>query len=104
MTAVPFRKRKYNAYRFNTQLGNVSADTFTATVRERPDENATVIFNFSVDMTDAATGYVELVFDATLVAITQSIGYCDIKRVTGGSAVELHDDWLVFDLQGTTTP
>jgi|SRR5688572_9495785 len=101
---VPFRKHRYEAYRLNTQLGNVSGDTFTAVVRERPDEDADVIFTFTVDMADASTGYVELQFDATAVEITQSIGWCDIKRVTGGSAVRLHDGYIVFDFEGTTTP
>lgn len=101
---VPFRKHRYEAYRLNTQLGDVSGDTFTAIVRERPDEDAEEIFEFDIDMSDAATGYIELQFDATLVNITQSVGWCDIKRVTGGSAVRLHDGWIVFEFEGTTTP
>lgn len=101
---VPFRKHRYEAFRLNTQLGNVSGDTFTAVVRERPDEDADVIFTFIIDMTDAATGYIELQFDATLVDIPQSKGWCDIKRVTGGSAVRLHDGHICFEFEGTTTP
>ena len=103
-TTLPFRKHRYNAYRLNTQLGNVSGDTFTAIVRERPDETAEEIFEFDVDMTDAATGYIELQFDATSVEIEQSVGWFDIKRVTGGSAVDIHDGHICLDLEGTTTP
>ena len=101
---LPFRKHRYNAYRLNTQLGNVSGDTFTAIVRERPDEDADVIFTFTVNMDDAATGYIDLQFDATAVEITQSFGWFDIKRVTGGSAVAMHDGHICLDFEGTTTP
>ena len=101
---VPFRKHRYEAFRLNTQLGDVSGDTFTAVVRERPEEDAAEIFEFDIDMTDAATGYIELQFDATLFDIPQSKGWFDIKRVTGGSAVRLHDGHVCLEFEGTTTP
>lgn len=101
---LPFHKRRYNAYRINTNLGDVSSDTFTAICRDRPDESGNVIFTFSIDTSEAATGYITITFDASGVDVPNVIGYVDPKRVTGGSAVPLFDYPLAIDLMGTTTP
>jgi hypothetical protein len=104
ITALPFRKRRYNSYRINTNLGDVSGDTFTAICRTRPDEDAEVIFTFGIGTSELATGYLTIYFDATLVDIPQSVGYTDIKRVSGGSALPCTNRCIPIEFVGTTTP
>ena len=101
---LPFRKRRYNAYRFNTQLGDVSADTFTATARTRPDETGEVVFEFEIDDSEAATGYITIFFDATGVDIPATEAWTDLKRATGGSAVSCHNRPIPLEMIGTPTP
>ena len=104
ITALPFRKRRYNSFRINTNLGDVSGDTFTAICRTRPDEDADEIFEFEINMSEAATGFITIYFNATSVEIPYSVGYTDLKRMSGGSALPCTNRCIPIEFVGTTTP
>ena len=104
---LPFSKGRYNSYVVNFNGLDVSADTITSQVREQADHTSPLIFEWEVDDTLAATGYVTLFYDDTARANSQisnnKKGVMDIRRLTGGSAVKAHQGVIIVDLEATPT-
>jgi hypothetical protein len=86
---------------------SVSGDTITSQVREQADHTSPLIFEWAVDMTDAATGYVTLSYDDTARDNAQisanKKGVMDVRRLSGGSAIKAHQGVIVVDLEATPT-
>lgn len=65
---------------------NVSEDVFTSQIREEIDPESELIAEWDVSFnTDGTDGELVLTLDdAVTTAIVQSVGYMDLKRVSGG--------------------
>jgi hypothetical protein len=93
-THLPFSKGRFNSYRVNFGF-SVSGDTITSQVHEQADHTSPLIFEWAVDMADAATGYVTL--------SANKKGVMDIRRLSGGSAIKAHQGVIIVDLEATPT-
>lgn len=84
---------------------DVSADTFTSQIRERDDVSSPLIAEWDVSFEDDGTdGVLRLTLDDSVTGlITQSTGFMDIKRVTGGQPVSVMDECLMVKFLGVTT-
>lgn len=86
---------------------DVSADTITSQVREQADHTSPLIFEWEVDMSAAATGYVTLYYNDTARANAQIVankkGVMDIRRLSGGSAIKAHQGVIMVDFEATPT-
>lgn len=84
---------------------DVSADTFSSDIREAPNSEAALIASWVVSFdTDGTDGEVILTLDNSVSAlITKSVGYMDIKRITGGEPVAIFDEPLEVFFQEIIT-
>lgn len=73
---------------------DVSADTFTAEIREGKTPTSTLIATWTVTFASDGTdgGLVMRLDDSVLANITQKAGYTDIKRVSGGEPLPVFAD------------
>ena len=105
-THLPFSKGRYNSYRVNFGF-DVSGDTISSQVREQADHTSPLIFEWQVDDTDAASGYVTLFYNDTARANDQIVannkGIMDIRRFSGSFAYPAHQGVIVVDLNATPT-
>ena len=79
---------------------NVSARTFAAQVR-RYASSDTIAATFAVDMTNAATGVVQLSLTATQTAALTGPYYWDVHMVTGSSVLTLIAGSVTVDAEVT---
>ena len=104
--SLPFSKGRYNSYRVNFGF-NVSGDTITSQCREQADHTSPLIFEWAVDTTEAALGFVVLSYDDTDrdndQIIANNRGVMDIRRLSGGSAIKAHQGVIIVDLEATPT-
>lgn len=84
---------------------DISADTFTSEIRVGRDISTALIATWSVTFaTDGTDGELLLSLDDAVTAlISYSIGYMDIKRVTGGEPVSVFDDPIQVAFEGVVT-
>ena len=84
---------------------DVSADTITSEIREGKDHESDLIATWVVSFaTDGTDGQIILTLDDDVTrAITNSVGYMDLKRVTGGEPVSVFDDILEVLFKSTVT-
>lgn len=82
---------------------DVTGETLTSEIRERPEQDSPLIATWTVTVTTAATGLLSLVLDDSSNTIAQSEGYMDIKRVSGGQPLTVFDEPLSVELRGTVT-
>jgi hypothetical protein len=83
---------------------NVSGETFTSQIRERPDQNSELIATWTVTVTDVATGVLSLLLDDSVTStITHSNGFMDIKRFSGGQPLSVFDEPVAVEFRGTVT-
>lgn len=70
---------------------NVSQDVITSEIRVAPSYESTLIATWEVTFeTDGTDGEIVLTLDdAITTAITQSVGYMDLKRVAGGEPLPI---------------
>lgn len=86
--------------RDNTLIVNlgidVSMDTFESQIRSQPEEDAPLIATWDVTfLTDGTDGKLKLTLDGlTTSQITASIGYMDIKRLSGSLVLPVFDQPL----------
>jgi hypothetical protein len=75
---------------------DVSQDTITSEIRMDKDPESTLIAEWVVtNVTDGVDGEILLTLDNSVSEqISQSKGYMDIKRVTGGEPVAVFDEPL----------
>lgn len=75
---------------------NVSLDTITSQIREGKETTSPLIATWSVSFaTTGVDGNIVLTLDNTITsAITKTIGYMDLKRVTGGEPISVFDEPL----------
>lgn len=83
---------------------SVSSDTITSQIRVGVNPTANKIADFVVTVSeDGRTIYLDL-DDSVTQYITQSGGYMDIKRVTGGEPVSILDDPIPVVFKNVVTP
>jgi len=69
---------------------DVSGDTLTSEVREAKSYESDIIAEWDVQfVTDGADG--ELVLTCTLAEVGKTVGWMDLKRVSGGEATQVWD-------------
>ncbi len=75
---------------------DVSQDTITSDIRVGKDSSSELIASWVVSFeTDGVDGELILTLDnAATELITKSVGYMDLKRVTGGEPVTVFDEPL----------
>lgn len=84
---------------------DVSADTFTSEIREGKTPTSTLIATWTVSfLTDGTDGALLLTLDDSEAdAITQKVGYTDIKRVSGGEPLPVFSAPVKVLFQDTVT-
>lgn len=84
---------------------DVSADTITSQIREKPDTDSDLIAAWDVaELTDGTDGELILtITKAVASAITQRTGYMDLKRVSAGKELPVFDRPLEVIFRGTVT-
>lgn len=84
---------------------DVSNDTFTSEIRTDKDPESELIASWVVSFeTDGIDGNLILVLDDSVTSeITKSVGYMDIKRITGGEPVDVFDSPLEVLFRNTVT-
>lgn len=75
---------------------DISGDTFFSEIREEPNRTSTLIVEWTPSFaTDGTDGELILTIDDSVSGpVTKSVGYMDIKRVTGGEPVSVFDEIL----------
>ena len=75
---------------------DVSQDQFISDVRVEKDVSSALIVSWDVSfLTDGTDGELILTLDAAVTsAITQSVGYMDLKRVSGGEPLSVFSEPL----------
>lgn len=102
----PIIVHKGRTTRISVGLGfDVSADTFESEIRVDQDPTSTLIATWAISfLTDGIDGELVLTLDDSVSGpITQSKGYMDIKRITGGEPVPAFDKPLEVLFQKTVT-
>lgn len=84
---------------------DVSDDTFTSQIREGPDVESDLIAEWDVSFkTTGNDGELVLTLDDSVTSeITQTIGYMDMKRVTGGEPLAVFGEPLQVVFVDTVT-
>jgi hypothetical protein len=84
---------------------DVSADTFTSEIRDRPDVGANLLATWVVAfVNDGTDGELILTLDNTATAqIDSDRGYMDIKRMSGGEPISLFERPLDVEFRGSVT-
>lgn len=83
---------------------NVTGDSFTSEIREKPSRTSPLIATWVVTVTNAASGLLKLTLDDSITtAITHTIGYMDIKRNTDGEPVTVFDRPVRVEFRETVT-
>lgn len=84
---------------------DVSADTITSEIREKPDQGSTLIATWDVvKLSGGTTGELTLTLDDTVTAaIEQKTGYMDIKRTSAGEPLTVFEHPLEVSFMGTVT-
>jgi len=82
---------------------DITGDTITSQIRERPDQDSPLIATWTVTVTTAGTGTLSLFLDDSANLITQSEGFMDIQRLSGGQPLTVFDEPLAVELRGTVT-
>jgi hypothetical protein len=84
MSDVVVYKLRTTIIRVNLGI-DVSGDTITSQIREGKEHTSTLIGEWDVTFdTDGVDGKLRFTLDDSEANITQSKGYMDIKRVSGG--------------------
>lgn len=77
---------------------NVSGDTFESQIRAEPNPESELIAEWEVTFkegSDGSDGELILTLDDSITSeITQSIGYMDLKRITGGEPLAVFGEPL----------
>ncbi len=75
---------------------NVAQDTITSDIRVDTDQTSPIIASWIVSfLNDGTEGELILTLDVSVTtAITQSLGYMDLKRVSSGEVLNLFDEPL----------
>ena len=91
---------------FDVEFGeDISGRTYTAEVRQGPDQESPLIMSFTTSFdTDGTDGILVLsVDDAVTGTIAETSGYMDIKEVVGGEPLSVSDRPLRVELRATVT-
>lgn len=97
---------KGRTIRLPVSLGyDVSNDTFASEIRVDKNRESELIATWDVSFeTDGTDGEMILTLDDSVTSeITKSVGYMDIKRITGGEPVKVFDDALEVIFEDTVT-
>lgn len=95
-------KGRANVVAVNLQM-NVTGETITSQIRERPEQDSPLIATWAVTVVTAATGVLQLFLDDSDSLIAHSRGFMDIVRLTGGQPVTVFDEPLAVEFRGTVT-
>lgn len=84
---------------------DLSSDTFSSEIRAGKTNDSELLATWTVEFeTDGEDGELILTLDNSLLDdITKTVGYMDIKRITGGEPVPLFDDLIEVVFQNTIT-
>lgn len=104
MTALNIYKDRTNTYPLSLGI-NVSDDTLTCEIREGKTSDTTLIATGSITfLTDGEDGECVLTIDdSELDEVTQTKGYLDVKRVTGGEPVPVFATPIRVRFHGNVT-
>lgn len=85
---------------------DITGDTIVAEIRADRASTSTLIATWTVAITDASLGTGTLTLDNSSAAITDTVGWMDMLRVTGGEPISLFDEPLrvVFVDMPTAVP
>lgn len=92
--------------RVSFSLGyDVSGETFASQIRVEANQTSPLIATWNVAfLTDGTDGELVLTMDNLVSgAIVQAKGYMDVKRVSGGEPLAVHDDVLEVLFKETVT-
>lgn len=84
---------------------NVSDDIITSQIRIEKDSESELIAEWDVSFeTDGTDGEIILTLDNSITTeIVQSIGYMDLKRVSGGEPLQIFDEPLEVFFENVIT-
>lgn len=84
---------------------DVSADTITSEIREKPDRSSPIIATWTVSfLTDGTDGELILTLDDSITAnITHKAGFMDFKRLSGGEPYNIFDKPIRVVFKETVT-
>ena len=98
--------QKGRTTKLEVQLGySAATDTFTSEIRTEADQSAPLIAAWTITKPNGGTdGLLLLTLDDTISGqITQSRGYMDLKRVSGGEPLAVFDRPVEVLIRGTVT-
>jgi len=95
-------KGRYNTITVNVGI-DLTGDTITSQIRERPEQSSELIAEWDVTVTDDSAGLLTLVLDDSANEITASKGFMDIKRDSGGNPLPVFDEPLAVEFRGSVT-
>lgn len=84
---------------------DISGDTFASQIREKPNATSTLIVAWTPTfVTDGNDGELKLTIDNSVAgSITQSSGYMDIRRTSGGEPLPVFDKPLLVNFRDAVT-
>lgn len=84
---------------------DVSSDEFESQIREEADFESDLIAEWTISfLTDGTDGELILVLDDSITsAIEKTVGYMDLKRITGGEPVPVFDAPLEVIFKNSVT-
>jgi hypothetical protein len=84
---------------------DISGESFVSEIREGKDRSTPLIASWSITYaTDGSDGKLVLTLDDSVTtAIEHSVGYMDVKRITGSEPVPAFDDILEVAFKNTVS-
>lgn len=100
---VVFFKGRYNAIPVHLNT-DITGWELHAQIRETPEDDSPVILTWTVTITNAAAGDIELSFNDSASALNPpAVGWTDVKRVTGSGDISQFDEALAVEFRGMPT-
>ncbi len=99
---VVVQKARANTKNLNLNM-DLTGDTITSEIRERPEQTSTLIATWTVTVVDASLGKYTLFLSESDSDVTQKEGFMDVLRMTGGRPVSVFDEPLSVEFRGTVT-
>lgn len=100
---VIVHKHRTNVIPVNLGI-DITGDTITSEIRAAEDPESTLLATWTVVVTNAATGELELTVDNTITSeIEVDSGFMDFKRVSSGEPLPVLDRPLEVEFRGVVT-
>lgn len=101
--SLRFDKGRYNAIPVHLNT-NITGWTLVAECRAGPSDDSELLFTWTITVTNAAAGELELSYNDSASALNPpAVGWTDLKRVTGAGDISQFDEPLAVDFKGMPT-